>query len=193
MEDVEASWSPCLPRQGRWDLLFVQICEPPWPSPAHKKCVMKPGSARCTVQLPTAGLELITEELLHGLSPCGGRPCLALATATLQNSPFLWFWPGIHLDFIRPHPHPSHLPTDPLSVSCTRSQCNTQSSHRSVAEALEQRSAGLHPRSSTAFLGETGGLLLGLCQTSSWQQHHFHQLAGSLQIKISGAKHVSFH
>lgn len=152
---MEASWSPCLPRQGRWELLFVQICELPQPCPAHKKCVMKPGRACCTEQLPTAGLELITAQLLHGLSPWRGRPCLALATATLQNSPFLWFWPGIHGDFIHPCPHPSHLPMEPLSGSCPWSQCNAQS----VAEAPEQRSAGPHPRSSTAFLGETGGLL----------------------------------
>lgn len=85
---MEASWSPCLPREGRWDLLFVQICEAPQPCSAHKKCVMKPGRTRCTVQLPAAGLELITAQLLHALSPRGGRPCLALITAMLQSSPF---------------------------------------------------------------------------------------------------------
>lgn len=108
---------------------------------------------------PTAGLELITAELLHGLSSCGGRPCLALATATLQKSPFLRFWRGTHLDFIHPYPQPSHLPPPhgPAVCSCTWSHCNTQSSHSSVAEALQQRGAGPHPRSSTAFLGDTGG------------------------------------
>lgn len=60
MEDVEASWSSCLPRQGRRYLLFVQICEPPRPSPAYIKGVMNPGSAfaatRSFVQLGWSSL-----------------------------------------------------------------------------------------------------------------------------------------
>lgn len=177
---MEASWSPCLPGEGRWDLLFVQICARPQPCPAHRKCVMKAGRALCTVQLPVAGLELITAPLLRGLGPFWGEAMAGSCHSHAAKLPIHSLVLAWH--FCPPSSSSSSSPIPP-----------PQSSHRSVAEALEQRSAGPHPRSSPAFLGEAGGLLLGLCHSSCWQQHHSHQLAGSFQIKISGAKHISLH
>lgn len=102
MEDVEASWSSCLPRQGRRYLLFVQICEPPppRPSPAHIKGVMNPSSVHSFVQLSWGSLLPKHAAPPSELSPCGGSPdnigggegalaCLP-ATATLQRPSFLW-------------------------------------------------------------------------------------------------------
>lgn len=142
MEDVEASWSSCLPREGRRYLLFVQICEPPRPSPAYIKGAMNPGRAlaatRSFVQLGWSSLLQKRVASPSELSPGGGSPdigggegsggqsaaraCL-LPTAPLQTPSFLWFrsWPGIYLHFIRPQPHaceraagsPSHPPRTP--------------------------------------------------------------------------------
>lgn len=150
MEDVEASWSSCLPRQGRRYLLFVQICEPPRPSPAYIKGAMNLGhalAAACSVvQLGWSSLLQKRVASPSELSPCGGSPdtgggegfggqsapcaCL-LPTAPLQTPSFLWFrsWPGIYLHFIRPQPHmceraagsPSPPPGPPWSQRDARS------------------------------------------------------------------------
>lgn len=149
---MEASWSPCLSRQGRWDLLFVQIREPPQPCPAHKMCVMKAGRAGCTEQLPAAAWSSLLQSCSM-TEPLWGEALPGSCHSHAAKLPILCLWPGTPLGFIHPYPHPSHSPrTHGLSLHLEPLELSQECGRGPGAER-----GWPHPRPSTAFLGDTGG------------------------------------